>query len=144
MKKLLSILFILTAWVYAETVYADPKPTFIHPRKVLFSIIKGDDKSIQHVLSSANNVLKYYGPENIQMRIVTYSGGIRAVLKKESAFAERIDTLMQYEVEFYACANTMRTKKIKKSELLDDVEVVSAGIVEIIERVQEGWIYIKP
>ena len=144
MKKFLFILLLLSAWAYAETVYAEPVPTFENPRKVLFSIIKGDDKSIHHVLNSANNVLKYYGPENIQMRIIAYSDGIKAVLKKESAFAKRIDALMQYEVEFYTCGNTMRTKKIKKTQLIDDVEIVSAGIVEIIERVQEGWIYIKP
>lgn len=95
-------------------------------------------------MSSANNVLKFYGPENIHLRIVAYFHGIRALLKKEKAISTRVETLMQYDVEFVACGNTMRTKKIDKSELIEGTEIVSAGIVEMIERVKEGWIYIKP
>jgi intracellular sulfur oxidation DsrE/DsrF family protein len=88
--------------------------------------------------------LKFYRPENVEMRIVAYSHGIRAVLSKEKAIAVRVDALMQYGVVFVACGNTMRTKKIKESELIDGTEVVTAGIVEMIERVKSGWTYIKP
>ncbi len=138
---LVSLLALVAA--YADTTFADPKPSFDNPRKIVFSIIQGDDTSIDHVIGAANNVLKFYGPENVNMRIVAYSKGIRALLKKDK-FVARIDTLMQYDVSFVACGNTMRTLKIKNSDLLDDVEVVTAGIVEIIEREKEGWIYIKP
>jgi hypothetical protein len=78
------------------------------------------------------------------MRIVAYYHGIRALLKKEKEIAVRVDALMQYDVEFVACGNTMRTKKIDEKELIDGTEVVTAGIVEMIERVKSGWTYIKP
>jgi intracellular sulfur oxidation DsrE/DsrF family protein len=55
-----------------------------------------------------------------------------------------VDALMQIDVEFVACENTMRTKKIDKSELIEGVEIVTAGIVEMTERVQDGWINIVP
>ena len=51
---------------------------------------------------------------------------------------------MLVDVEFVACGNTMRTKHIKKDELVDGTEVVTAGIVEIIELVKNGWINIVP
>ncbi len=143
MKRLLAIFSILTC-LQAETEFAQPKPSMENQRQVVFSIVEGSDEAIHHVLSSANNVLKFYGPENVHMRIVAYYHGIRALLKKEKAFATRVDALMQYDVEFVACGNTLRTKKIKASELIDGSEVVTAGIVEIIERVKEGWTYIKP
>lgn len=143
MKLLLSLLLSLF-YLQAETTFADPKPSMMEPRKIVFCITSADDEQINHVLSSANNVLKFYRPENVQMEIVAYYHGIRALLKKNPKIAERVDTLMQYDVNFIACGNTMRTKGIKKSELIDGVEVVSAGIVEMIERVKEGWIYIKP
>ncbi|MCJ7765888.1 MAG: hypothetical protein MUP09_08115 [Thiovulaceae bacterium] len=38
----------------------------------------------------------------------------------------------------------MRTKKIEEKELIDGSEVVTAGIVEMIERVKSGWTYIRP
>jgi intracellular sulfur oxidation DsrE/DsrF family protein len=51
---------------------------------------------------------------------------------------------MTYDVTFIACGNTMKTLKIKEEDLLADVEIVTAGIVELIERQLRGYIYIRP
>lgn len=144
MKRILMMIVMLVGILGAETEFAEPKPSIDNPRQIVFCITEGDDESIHHVLSSANNVLKFYGPENVEMLIVAYYHGIRGVLSKEKEIAVRVDALMQYGVEFVACGNTMRTKKIKESELIDGTEVVTAGIVEMIERVKSGWTYIKP
>ena len=128
----------------AETEFSDPKPSFDSPRRILFSIKSDNDTQINHVLSSANNVLKFYGPENVNMRIVVYYHGIKALLKENSKIASRVEALMMYDVEFVACGNTMRTKKIKENELIEGSEIVTAGIVEMIERVKDGWINITP
>jgi len=140
------ITLIALAWLSlsAETEFADPKPAIDNPRKIVFCITSADDEEINHVLSSANNVLKFYGPEKVQMEIVAYYHGIRALLKKEKEIAVRVNTLMQYDVKFVACGNTMQTKHIDPSELIEGSEIVTAGIVEMIERVQEGWVNIKP
>jgi len=139
------LLFLLTSsFLIADTEYAEPKPSIFEPRKIVFSIKSADNEEINHVLSSANNVLKYYGPENVNMKIVAYYHGIRALLKKENEFRIRVEALMLVDVEFVACGNTMRTKHIKKDELVDGTEVVTAGIVEIIELVKNGWINIVP
>lgn len=141
-------LFILMAafvcLLNADTTFADPKPSIDMPRQIVFSVTEGSDEAINHVLSSANNVLKFYGPEKVEMEIVAYSGGIRMLLKSDPKIAERVRTLMLYDVTFVACGNTMRTKNITEEQLIQDTEVVTAGIVEMIERVKEGWVYIKP
>jgi len=142
--RLLMLILAWTALMFADTEFADPKPSIDAPRQIVFSVTEGDDEAINHVLSSANNVLKFYGPEKVQLEIVAYSGGIRTVLKSNPKIAERVRTLMLYDVTFIACGNTMRTKNIKEDQLIDDVEIVTAGIVEMIERVKAGWIYIKP
>lgn len=142
--RLIFTLLALGALLFADTEFADPKPALDNPRQIVFSVTEGSDEAINHVLSSANNVLKFYGPEKVQMEIVAYAGGIRTLLKSNPKIAERVRTLMLYDVTFVACGNTMRTKNIKEEQLIDDVEIVTAGIVEMIERVKEGWIYIKP
>lgn len=144
MKKVQLLLLILLTTLYGDVTFAEPKPSIMEPRKILFSIVGGKDEEIHHVLSIANNTLKFYGPENVEMRIIAYSKGIRALKKSETEFAIRIDALMQYDVEFVACGNAMRTFKLKKSDLIDGSEVVTAGVAEMIERVKEGWIYIRP
>ncbi len=142
MRKLL-ILISLVLTLFGETEFAEPKPSMLEPRQIVLSISSADEKEINHVLSTANNVLKFYGPENVEMEIVAYAGGIEGVLKKHTKIAERVKTLMLYEVSFVACGNTMRTKEIDKSELIEGTEIVTAGIVEIIEKSKFGWTYIK-
>ncbi len=130
--------------LFSETEFAEPKPSIENPRKIVFPVTKGDDASINHVLSSANNVMKFYGPENVQIAIVCYSKGIRTLLKKEKKISVRVRSLQMYDVEFIACGNTMRTMKIKPEELIEDIEIVTAGIVELVERSLKGWTYIYP
>jgi hypothetical protein len=62
----------------------------------------------------------------------------------DKTLQKRLKSLMTYDVEFIACGNTMKTYNIDKKELLDGVDVVTAGIVELIERQIGGWIYIRP
>lgn len=144
MKYILVIGFLLSALAFGDVRFAQPEPSIDKPREVVMGISLGDDESIHHGLSTANNVLKFYGPEKIHMRIVAYYHGIRTLLKSEKEIAVRVRALQQYGVEFVACGNTMETKKIKEDQLIENVEIVSAGIAEVIERATEGAFYIQP
>ena len=44
----------------------------------------------------------------------------------------------------HACENTMRGQKLAKDDMLAKVGYVSAGVVEIMEKQQQGWAYIRP
>jgi hypothetical protein len=143
MRLVLAIVMFL-GFLQAETRYAEPKPSIDNPRKIVFSITEDSSHALDHILSVANNVLKFYGPENVEMEIVAYSKGIRLLLARDNSTAVRVDALMQYDVTFIACGNTMRTKDIKEEELIEGSEIVTAGVVELLERVNEGWTYIKP
>jgi len=144
MRKILLMLLMFFSFVYSDTEFAEPKPAIDAPRQIIFSIKSSNDDEIHHVLSSANNVLKFYGPENVEMKIVAYYHGIKALQKKYKDIALRVEALMLLDVEFIACGNTMKTKKITKDELIEGSEIVTAGIVEMVERVKEGWVNIVP
>ncbi len=144
MRYMITLLGLTLSLLFAETEYADPPPAIDNPRQIVFQITSDKDEAIHHVLSSANNVMKFYGPENVEIAIVAYYHGIRALLKSEKEIRVRVEALMTYDVEFIACGNTMRTKKIPREAILDDAEVVTAGIVEIAERIKKGWVYIRP
>ena len=145
MKKIVILLFIFMSLISAETEFAEPKPSMENPRKFIFPITKWNSDEINHILGSANNVIKFYGVDNTEVVIVAYSQGIKALLKhRDNKIRKRVLSLMTYDVEFIACANTMKTLKIDKKDLLEDVEIVTAGIVELIERQLRGYIYIRP
>lgn len=143
MKKLflvLSMCFVLSA----ETELAEPKPSIFEQRKILFSTNSADDKVINALLSTANNVLKFYRTENVHMRIVAYADGMKMLLKKNTEIAKRVKALSLVDVEFVACGNTMRTKDIKEEDLIEDTEIVTAGVAELIERSLDGWTHVVP
>jgi len=144
LKKLCLFCICFQTLVIAETEFAIPKPAIDNPRKIVFSIDTLDDKIVNHVISTVNNVIKFYRPENTEVIVVVYSQGVK-ILKKDSEkeTRKRIEALMTYDIEFVACENSLRTLGIKKKELIDDLSYGTAGIVEIIERQLEGFSYIK-
>ena len=144
-KYSLLIMLLLVNTLMAETEFATPKPSIDNPRQIVFPLMKADKDSINHLLSYVNNVMKFYRPENSEFAIVAYSQGIKALLKsQDKMIIKRIEALMTYDVEFIICGNTMRTLKVKDTEVLHDVEKVTAGLVELIERQKMGWTYIRP
>jgi len=129
---------------FSDTEYADPKPSFDNPRQIVFSVTEDSPHALDHILSVANNVLKFYGPDNVQIKIVAYSRGLKLLYKRNHTTAIRVDALMQYDVVFIACGNTMKTYKLKEKDLIEGSVVVTAGVVELLESVKSGWTYIKP
>ena len=70
-----------------------------------------------------------------------YGKGLRALKKDyDKETLKRIKSLMEYDVEFIACKNTMETMKWKESDFIDDISFTQAGIVEVIERQVDGYI----
>ena len=82
-KKLCLLCLCVHSLVLAETEFATPKPAIDNPRKIVFSIDTIDDKEVNHVISTVNNVIKFYRPENTEVVVVVYSQGVK-ILRKDS------------------------------------------------------------
>jgi len=144
MKKLFLLLFV-TIFAFGKMEFADPKPTFEEPRKWLIKMNFSDKKRVDHTLGSIYNVLKVYPAETIKISVVTYSYGMRVLRKDyDKELLSKISSLMEYEVEFVACINTMETMNWKEDEFIDDLKYVQAGLAEVIEKQVDGWIEATP
>ncbi len=144
MKKILLILM-LCVYSFGEMKFAEPLPTFENPRKWVIKLNSAKIEDVNHMLSSIYNVLKVYPPESIKIVVVTYAQGVRAVRNDYDGDAlKRIKSLMEYEVEFIVCRNTMETMGWKDNEFLKGSSFVQAGIAEVIERQADGWIGVEP
>jgi intracellular sulfur oxidation DsrE/DsrF family protein len=142
MKKLVLILLMgIFSFSYAASNFSEPKPTFDSPRKVVYSLHVGDLETVSHTIGSMYNILKEYPAETLKIVVVAYGKGLR-VLKKDydERTLTRIKSLMEYDVEFIACRNTMETMKWTEDDLIDDVGFAQAGIVEVIERQVDGFV----
>ncbi len=140
MKKILALLFI-SIFVYAESTFSDPQPSFDNPRKIIVQIYDSELNKVNHNLSTLYNILKEYPTESLKIEVVAYGNGIRALKKDyDKKTLTRINSLMEYDVEFVVCKNTMETMKWTEDDFIEDVSYVQAGIVELIEKQVEGYI----
>ncbi len=140
MKKIILVV-LLAIFSYAQSKFSEPQPAFDNPRKVVYSLYVGDLETVEHTIGSMYNILKEYPSESLKIVVVAYGKGMR-VLKKDydKKTLERIKSLMEYDVEFIACKNTMETMKWKESDFIDGISFTQAGIVEVIEKQQDGYI----
>ena len=140
MKSFLAVI-ILSIFVYGESTFSDPQPTFDEPRKVAIQVYDSNLEKVNHNLSTIYNILREYPEESLKVVVITYGNGIRALKKDyDKDTLTRIKSLMEYDVEFIVCKNTMETMKWTKDDFIDDVDYVQAGIVELIERETAGYV----
>ena len=139
-KKFILVVF-MAVFSYAQAKFSEPQPSFDNPRKVVYSLYVGDLETVEHTIGSMYNILKESPAESLKIVVVAYGKGMR-VLKKDydKKTLERVKSLMEYDVEFIACKNTMETMKWKESDFIDGIGFTQAGIVEVIEKQKDGYI----
>ncbi len=144
MKKIILIV-LMAVFSYGQSVFNNPQPTFEKPRNVVINMHENDLDVVNHTIGSIYNILKEYPSESLKVVVVLYGKGMRIVKKDyDKATINRIKSLMEYDVEFIGCRNTMETMNWTEDDFIDGVDYVQAGIVEIIEKQVAGYISVKP
>lgn len=144
MKKIILIV-LMTIFSYGQSKFNDPQPTFENPRKLVINLHVDDVDTVNHTIGSIYNILKEYPSDTLKVAVVLYGKGMRAIKKDyDKNTLTRIKSLMEYDVEFVGCRNTMETMKWKDDDFIDGVEFVQAGIVEVIERQMIGYVGVTP
>jgi intracellular sulfur oxidation DsrE/DsrF family protein len=99
------------------------------------------------VIDTANNLIKHYGgPDMIDIEIVTFGKGVR-LMYVDSPHKIRVASLVENGVRFYVCQNTLDTMERMHGERpkIDPAAImVQAGVAHIIDRVDDGYILIRP
>ena len=145
MKNLLSAFLLLMAVSTSYQIQAAEDKPFAEERIVL-QISDSDPFKQTLVLNVANNLIKHYGQDKVDVEIVAFGPGLRLMFK-ENVNSGRIQGLTESGVKFSACKNTIAgmTKKLGHApELNSNAVPVSAGVVRIIELENQGFKLIKP
>ncbi len=144
MKKTLLILLTSMA-LFGGMTYSDPKPTFDAPRKIIMKLNMSDVKEVNHMLGTIYNLLKDYPSDTLKIEVIGYGPGMRALKKDyDKHTLSRIRSLMEYEVDFIGCRNTMVTMKWTEKDFINNITYVQAGIAQVIERQVGGWVDATP
>ena len=134
-----ALAFVLVAAgnAWAETPAAAPK------NRVVIQVSDNDQTKWNLALNNARNLQADLGAANVEIEIVAYGPGL-AMLKAESVVGNRIEDALRSGVKVAACGNTMRAQKLVKDDMLNGIAYVDAGVVEIMQRQQQGWAYLRP
>jgi len=111
--------------------------------RVVMQVSDADPGKWNLALNNARNLQADLGAANVEIEIVAYGPGI-GMLKADSTVGNRIGEALGSGVKVAACENTMRGQKLAKSEMLSGISYVGAGVVEIMQRQQQGWAYLRP
>lgn len=114
--------------------------------KIVLQISDSDPFKQTLVLNVASNILKHYGQDRVEIEIVSFGPGLR-LLFKDNVNTDRIQSLVGSGVRFSACSNTIRGmgKKLGEDPMLNKNAVkVSAGIVRIVDLMNQGYKLVKP
>ncbi len=110
--------------------------------KAVFHVADNDSKKWNQALSNAQNVQEALGKENAEIEIVTNGGGIE-MLMLESEVGSRVQEALKSGIKFLACENTMKRLKLRKDDMLPNIGYTPSGVIEIMQRQQEGWSYVR-
>ncbi len=111
--------------------------------KVVFQVSDNDPAKWGLALNNAHNVQVDLGEDTVEMEIVAYGPGI-GMLKADSPVAKRIAAALKSGVKVVACENTMKAQKLVYADMLPDIGFVPAGVVELMQKQQQGYAYIRP
>lgn len=113
---------------------------------LLLQLSDGEPEKQDKVLSVAANLLEHYGPDLIDIEITTFGPGVR-LMYTDNARTRRIESLMAQGVRFTVCMNTIdtieRTTGTRPDTHPDSIPV-AVGVAHIIEKVEEGYVLVRP
>jgi len=153
MKK--NILISIFALLFAQSSIAAEDP-FEHNRlyvgaeasketyRAIYQLDSNNPEIIKKAFRNVNNLLE--DPRlkgKVQVELVAYSGGSE-VMMKSSGYEAALRDLVSKGVIVVQCLNTLKEKKLEKSQFYDFIGFVPSANGELVIRGSEGWVIIKP
>ena len=134
-----SALFIVGIFVFSPSL-----PKEIGEKKgtrVVFQLSTPDTAAHRGLARQLNNLLD--GLPKAQVEVVVHNKAITVLHAKKTTLANELKSLTDRGIQFVACEQTLKQQKLDKSEILPLAGFVPRGLVEVIQKQEAGWAYIK-
>jgi hypothetical protein len=132
---------LLAGALFASRAQAGEKSDKVN--KLVIQVSDNDPGKWNLALNNAQNVINDLGAQTVALEIVVYGPGI-GMLKSDSPVAARIAAALKGGIQVVACENTLKAQKLTRANMLPDIGYVPAGVVELMQKQQQGYAYVRP
>lgn len=118
-------------------------------KRVVLHISTANRDRLEQALDDAELLLSSYNgdPDRVQLEVVANTEGLALLRADISPYAERIRDMAREHrnVSFLACSRTIEKLILNgvSVHLLPEAKVIPGALEEIVDRLQEGWVYIR-
>lgn len=97
------------------------------------------------VLANVANLLEgvLVSNETIDVKVLANSEAVEYYRNNKDINLKLVD-LNKKGVKFLACNNSLKGYNLKPDNLMDFINIVPVGVLELIKKQREGYAYIKP
>lgn len=137
-KTILCALALTLVMVFA----AVSQTSTTHKHHVVFQLTEPQGPAWDVIVIHVNNLRKAFEKDGSDVEVVFFGAGLNMLLKKNTAYEERLKQLSDSGVTLSACQNAMRLMNVKTEDLFPFAAQVDSGVAELARKQEEGWAYI--
>ncbi len=134
MKKTI-VLFLLA--FLSQISWAQVQPE----HKIVFQMTSSDTLDHKAMMKQLSNIIAL-SPTS-ELEVVCHGPGLSMLVEKSSIVTNKVAEFSARGVTFMACQFSMKERKVAKEELNLNTIIVPGGILEIVQKQEQGWSYIK-
>ena len=134
-----------------ELAAAPPAVSSKNAHRLVLQVNSNEPATMTLALNNATNVEQYYRErgETVEIEIVTFGPGLHMLRDDTSPVKDRIKAIADKSpaISFKACGNTrekMHQAENKDIPIVSQAQVVTSGVVRVMELQETGWTYVKP
>lgn len=118
-------------------------------KRVVLHISTANPERLEQALDDAEELLSGYkaNPDMVQLEVVSNTEGLTLLRMDTSPYPERIRRMAREynNISFLACSRTIEKLRLKGIDvhLVPEARVIPGALEQIVDRLQEGWVYIR-
>lgn len=110
--------------------------------QVVFQLTESEGQAWDVLVMHVNNMRNALSKDGVQVEVVFFGPGLNMLLKKNTAYEERLKQLADSGVTLAACQNAMKFLNVKTEDLFPFATQVDSGVAELVRKQKAGWEYI--
>lgn len=110
-------------------------------RKIIMQLTSADTVVHKMLIKQIKNILSVAPDTKIE--VVCHGPGLNLLIAEKTIVFSQITEIQALGVDFAACQFSMKERNVSDEQLINSARKVEAGIIEIVDKQNLGWAYIK-